>query len=270
MEPLHSDALCVQGYDKMYSDWDWAEAGKLFRAGTHDGTVNDVCFGTYVDFYLAALGQYDEAIALLRAAEQADPLNLTIKSGLGYYLGVYGSEWEGGSSYFRAVLDAAPDHMYALLGLTQTHLNAGQISKAESPLAHLEKLRAPNAYQFAVWLRVELEVLGGESDKAQSVYDEGRRVAESGANTSPVLWNALGFAAVSLGHIEEAIALFNRAFDAGVPGVVYIRPFVTLLPPFTQGHGPALMAHPDFQAFLAKMNLDDASIAALEAAEAGE
>ena len=29
-------------------------------------------------------------------------------------------------------------------------------------------------------------------------------------------------------------------------------------------------AHPDFQAFLTKMNLDDASIAALEAAEAGE
>ena len=30
-----------------------------------------------------------------------------------------------------------------------------------------------------------------------------------------------------------------------------------------------LLAHPDFQAFVAKINFDDASIAALEAAEAG-
>ena len=48
---------------------------------------------------------------------------------------------------------------------------------------------------------------------------------------------------------------------------VVVRPFVTSWPTFKQGHGPALMAHPDFQSFLAKMNLDDASIAALEAGE---
>jgi len=38
---------------------------------------------------------------------------------------------------------------------------------------------------------------------------------------------------------------------------------------FPESHfnGPALMARPDFQAFLAKMNLDDASIAAMETAE---
>ncbi len=34
-------------------------------------------------------------------------------------------------------------------------------------------------------------------------------------------------------------------------------------PCITQGHGPTLMAHADFQAFLAKMNLDDVSMAAL-------
>ena len=134
LEPSRSEALCAQGYDEMFSDWDWAEAGKLFQAATRDGTVNDVCFGTYVQLYLQALGQYDEAIAILRGAERADPLNLGIKFLLGQYLGGSVGEWEEGSSYFRAVLDAAPDHVFALVVLTQTHLNAGQLGKAESPL----------------------------------------------------------------------------------------------------------------------------------------
>ncbi len=137
-------------------------------------------------------------------------------------------------------------------------------------VTRLETSKAPHAYQYAVYSRVELEVLRGDSGKAQSVYDEARQVAESGANKSPDLWLEFGLAAAFLGHLDEAIPLFNRSFDEGALGIVLVRPFVTTFSPYTQGHGPALMAHPDFQAFLARMNLDDASIAALEAAEGGE
>ncbi len=270
LEPSHNAALCTQGYDKMFSDWDWAAAAKLFRKATRDGKMSDVCSGTYLGWYLLALGQYDRAITILRDAERVDPLNLGIKYQLGDYLGTYGGESEESIIRTRAVLDAAPNHVFALVSLTQTHLNAGQLEEAESPLTRLESSADPAAYQFAVWLRVELEVLRGDGGKAQSVYDEGRRVAESGVNKSPALWLNLGLAAVFLGHLDEAISLFNRSLDAGAPGVVWVRPFITSWPAYTQGHGPALMAHADFQAFLAKMNLDDASIAALEAAGAGE
>ncbi len=204
---------------------------------------------------------------MYRGAERIDPLNLWIKYLLGWYLGDFGGEWEESIDYLTAVLDATPDHVFALVTLTQSHLNAGQLEKAESPLTRLERLKAPNAYQYAVLLRVELEVLRGDSGKAQSVYDEGRRVAESGINKSPGLWINLAFAAVSLGHLDEAISLFNRSFEEGSYSIVYVRAFVTSWPPYTQGHGPALMAHPDFQAFLARMNLDDASMAALQGAE---
>ena len=270
LEPSHSEALCAQGYDTMFSDWGWAEAERTFQAATHDGKVNDVCLGTYIEWYLVAVGQYDEAIAMLRDAERADPLNLELKRLLGWYLGAFAGEWEEASSRTRAVLDAMPNHVFGLVELAQIYANAGQLEKAESPLTRLESSADPAAYQFAVLLRVELEVLRGDRDKAQSVYDEGRRVAESSVNISPALWLNLGLAAVFLGHLDEAISLFNRSLDAGAPGVVYVRPFAASWPSFTQGHGPALMAHPDFQALLARMNLDDASIAALEAAEAGE
>ena len=268
LEPSHSEALCAQGYDTIFSAWDWAEAGNVFQAATRDGKVNDVCLGTYVYFYLMALGQYDEGITILRGAEQADPLNLTIKFQLGFYLGLFGGEWEEGISPNRAVLDAAPNHVFGLVNLTQTHLNAGQLEEAESPLRRLESLKAPDAYPYAVSLRVELEVLRGDTGKAKSVYGEGRRVAESGVNKSPHLWFQLGMAAVYLGHLDEGISLFNHSFEEGAFASAWVRSFVTSWPPYTQGHGPALMAHPDFQAFLARMNLDDASIAALEATEA--
>ena len=274
LEPSHSGALCAQGYDMMFSDWDWAEAGKAFQGATHEGEVNDVCLSTYLEYYLLALNQYDETTRILRDAGRVDPLNLRIKYLLGTYLGYAAGQneekVEEGINYLRSVLDAAPNHVNALTNLTLTHLNAGQLEEAESPITRLESLKSPHAYQYAMSMRVELEVQRGDSGKAQSVYDEGRRVAESGINKSPGLWINLGLAAVSLGHLEEAISLFNRSFDEGAVGVIVVRPFVTMLPAYTQGHGPALMAHPDFQAFLARMNLDDAPIAALEAAEAGE
>ncbi len=243
LEPSHSAALCAQGYDEMSSDWNWPEAGKVFQAATRDGKMNDVCFGTYVYYYLAALGQYDKAIVLLRAAEQADPLSLRIKYQLGFYLAIFSSEREEGSSYLRTVLDAAPDHVFALVTLTQTHLHAGQLEKAESPLTQLESLKAPNAYQYAVYLRVELEVLRGDSGKAQSVYDEGRRVAESGLNKSPGLWYTLALAAVVLGHLDEAIPLFNRGFDEGGIGYRFgplVRNLVVAVHPRPRPrpHGP--------------------------------
>ena len=117
LEPAHSAALCAKGYDKMFLEWDWSEAGKLFRAGTGEGKVNDVCLGTYVAWYLLALGQYEEAIALLRSAERSDPLNLELKHQLGAYLGQFAGEWEEGSNHLRAVIDAVPDHVFALTDL---------------------------------------------------------------------------------------------------------------------------------------------------------
>ena len=274
LEPSNSEALCVRGYDTVYSEWDWPAAGKAFGAATRDEKINDVCLGTYIDMYLLGLGQYDEGIALLRVALRADPLNLWITQLQGAYLGWYGRESEGeieqGINDLGNVLDAVPDHVLALVNLVITFLNTGQLDKAESALARLEGSQAPHAYQYAVWLRVQLEVLRGNVDKAQSVFDKARRVAKDGVNKSPGLWLNLGLAAVSLNDLDEAVALFNRGFDEKAMGVIFVRSFVTSLRPYTQGHGPALMAHPDFQAFLAKMNLDDASIASLEAAEAGE
>ena len=156
--------------------------------------------------------------------------------------------------------------MFALrLRLAESYLGTGQLDKAET---YIQRLKAsPAAYHWAFRLRVELEVLRGNIDKAQSVYDEARRVAEQGDNVSPALWLNLGLAAATLGHLNEAVELFNHSFDAGAPGVAFTRTYMTTYLPYSQGHGPALMAHPDFQAFLAKMNLDDASIAALEAGE---
>ena len=56
-------------------------------------------------------------------------------------------------------------------------------------------------------------------------------------------------------------------FEDGALGTAYIRRFVTSWPIFTHGHGPTLMARPDFQDFLAKMNLDDASLKAVDTPE---
>ena len=262
LEPSHSAALCARGYDKMFSQWDWSEAGKLFRAGTRDGKLNDVCLGTYVAWYLLALGQYEEAIALLRGAERTDPLNLELKHQLGAYLGQFAGEWEEGSNHLRAVVEAVPDHVFALTDLIAVHPNAGQLEKAES-LLRSESLKRPNTYPYAMWLGVVLDLLRGDIAKAQSVYDEARRIGRSSVDKSPDLWHGLGFAAVSLGHLDEAISWFNRGFEEEALASVVVRPFVTGWATFKQGNGPALMAHPDFQAFLARMNLDDASMAAL-------
>jgi TolB-like protein len=268
LAPNHSAALCAQGYDKILSEWDWIGAGKVFRTAVKNGKINNVCLGTYIYVYLNPLGQYDESITILRSAEQADPLNLEIKYQLGNHLGFYAGEWAAGISRLRAVLNIEPNRVFAHVVLTQTHLNAGQLDEAVISLASLVNLKIPDAYPYIVQLRGELAVLQGNNAKAQSVYEEALNIAENGANKSPDLWFGLGLTAVSLGYFDKAIADFNRSFDEDAFSMLYIRAFVTSWPPYSQGHGPALMAHPEFQAFLKRMNLDDASMAALKTTEA--
>ena len=265
LESSHQGAMCAQAYDRMVSDSDWAEAGKLFQAATPEERINNICAAVYSYFY-ASLGRFNEGIDILRNAARLDPLNLNIKNDIGFFFGLIG-DWEESIRSNLEVIEVAPDHVFALLQLTEAYIWSRQLGKAESMLRRLEISDDPAAYQFAVLLRVQLEVVRGEIAEAQSIYDEGRRVAESGINVSPALWLHLGFAAGFLGHLDDAIAHFTRAFDSQAQGVMLIRTFVTSWPTFTQGYGPALIAHPDFQVLLAKMNLDDESIAALEKSE---
>ena len=73
-------------------------------------------------------------IALLRGAERVDPLNLGIKFQFGVYLGLFNVDSEEAISPLHAVLDATPNHLFALVNLTHAYLNLGQLDKAESVL----------------------------------------------------------------------------------------------------------------------------------------
>ena len=74
----------------------------------------------------------------------------------------------------------------------------------------------------------------------------------------PILIPNIGAAHVYLGEIEEGIDWFERATE--IP-----NPFYSLSVMFLHDNG-AVWNHPRYQALLAKISLDDASIATAKAA----
>ena len=115
VSPSHSGALCAKVYDIVFSDWDWATAGKVFRAATEGRTINDICVQIAL-WYLDPIGRYNEGIELMRKAELEDPLNPRVETTLNRMFRGTG-EREAGQRVLLAAVDIETHFYYTHMGL---------------------------------------------------------------------------------------------------------------------------------------------------------
>lgn len=158
-----------------------------------------------------------------------------------------------------------PNSTDPLIMLTQNYLNARQLKKADTTLRRLKLLDQPSVQQFAISLQVELHVLREEIEEAQTLFDSTLKYAKRNDNISPGLWWHLGKSSVLLGDIEQAAQLFYRAHNEGAAGSAYLRLYMSSrVSTIANSHGAELLAHPDIQILLEKINMDDEYLAALK------
>ena len=235
LDPMLAEAHSTAAYLKM-CDFDWSAAERGFKRALE---LNPNSADTY-DLYgrlCSAQLRFDEAIALLRRAQEMDPLahRLDVTTTL-LRAGRYTEAAIGAES--ALAFEPELDRAHATLGWALI-----KNGKTDAGLAELERAveLSPGTTQWVAQLGLAYGLAGYE-DKAREILETLEREAMHGY-VSPY---QLVFVYTGLGDHDRALDLLERAVMEHAGAAYGIKGSFLLAP---------LRPHPRFQALLRKMNL---------------
>jgi serine/threonine protein kinase/Tfp pilus assembly protein PilF len=235
LDPALGEAHCAMAY-LHYLHFDWTSAEREFRRALELSPGSADIYDLYGRMY-AALGRYDEAIALQQRAQELDPLAHRLDvSTTQLRAGRYADAAAGAA---RALEDDPElDRGYATLGWAQIRMG-----KTEEGLAALERASALTPVN-AQW-RAQLAQAYGETGHTEKARELLHQLEELGRHTYVSPYH-LAFVYTGLGEHERALDLLEQAYADRSGAVNGIGGSFLLAP---------LRPHPRFKALLAKMNL---------------
>jgi TolB-like protein/Tfp pilus assembly protein PilF len=235
LDPTLGEAHCAVAHVNEL-DFDWAAAEQEFKRALELCPSSADTYDLYGRM-CAGLERYEEALALVRRAQELDPL--------AHRTDVAAALLRAGR-YDEAVLEGAralednPDYDRAHATLGWAYLKKGM---TDAGLGELERAVAlsPTNSQWLAQLG-EAYALFGSADKAREVLQQ----LEDRARRTYVSPYHLAFVYTGLGEHERALDLVERAFDEHAGAMYGIKGSFLLAP---------LRPHPRFKALLTKMNL---------------
>ena len=249
------EALLAKAWDFVLKDYDFRPSEKLVKQALDVTTNKTLVVDSYLVLCLYPQRRFDEAIQHLAIAEQEDPLSPLVKQGIGLVLHFQGGHEEEAIEKFNVALELNPQDVNSLTGLILASIRLGRLAEAEKALNQLEAIVGR---EHGWWLQQDalLHVARGDRDAAEASRQKKIALYESGQFPEA---SGIGGISASLGRLDEAITWFERSYE--------VRDIWTILMPLLNFQKPGLWEHPRFQVLLKKMNLDDASIAPMEAGE---
>jgi eukaryotic-like serine/threonine-protein kinase len=236
LDPGLGEAHCATGYLKAISQFDWQGAEAAFQRALQL-TPNGADVYDLYGRICAALGRWDQAIALQQRSQELDPL--THRLDVATTLLRAGRYVEGEAAALRAVdFDPGQDRAHATLGWARFL----QGNRAEG-LAEMERAVAI-APQDTMWQAQLGQAYGlaGHTAKARAILAQLQSRAPQ-EYVSPYhlayLYTGLGEHDAALGLLEQAVA-HHASAAYGIKGSFLFAP---------------LREHPRFQALLRRMNL---------------
>ncbi len=196
----------VRGLIAMSHDWDREGAEASFARAIE---LNPSSADTRVwnAWRLSLLeGSYQEALAELQVAEELDPLDLKIKTQVGYVY-YFLRDTERAEAQFRKVLAIDPHFAFCHYALGDVNAQQGRYDDAISHLEESVRLGGTSVNHLAILSYVN--ALAGRTDEARRLLADIRARAARGY-ASPI-WSAL--AHLGLGEIDTAFAWLDRALE---------------------------------------------------------
>ena len=229
----------VLGLIAMSHDWDRKAAEASFARGI-ELNPSSADARVWNAWRLSLLeGSYQEALAELRVAEDLDPLDLRIKTQVGYVY-YFLRELDRTEAQFREVLAIDPHFAFGHYALGDVHAQQGRYEEALSDLTESVRLGGSSVNHLAILSYVN--GLAGRTDEARRLLLEIRVRANRGY-ASPI-WSAL--AHLGLREIDAAFEWLDRAFEERDGSLI----LVTASPEFDP-----LRSDPRFRALLERMGL---------------
>jgi serine/threonine protein kinase/Tfp pilus assembly protein PilF len=235
LDPALGEAHCAAAYLKLL-DSDWTGAEQEFKRALDLSPGSADIYDLYGRM-CSGLERYDEAIALLKRAQELDPLahQLDIVTTL-----LRAGRFEEAAVGAARAVEFDPDSDRAHATLGWAHLKKGM---ADEGLAELERAveLSPGNTNWLAQLGQAYALLG-KPDKAREVL----RQLEDWARRTYVSPYHLTFVYTGLGEHERALDLLEQAFDERTGAMYGIKGSFLFAP---------LRSHPRFRTLLKKMNL---------------
>jgi serine/threonine-protein kinase len=229
----------VLGLIAMSHDWDRKAAESCFaRAIELNPSSADARLWNAWRLSLLE-GSYQEALSELRVAEELDPLDLRIKTQIGYVY-YFLRDLDRAEAQLRKVLLIEPHFAFAHYGLGDVHAQQGRYEEAIAELEESVRLGGTSVNHLAILSYVN--GLAGRTAEAKKLL-AAIRARDSQAYASPI-WSAL--AHLGLGEIDRAFEWLDRALQERDGSLI----LVTASPEFDP-----LRGDPRFPALLDRMGL---------------
>ena len=196
-------------------DWDWFGLEEEFKRALKLNPGHAIAYHWYSE-YLMAMGRADESIAVVKQAQETDPLSPVITSTLGFAF-LFARKYDPAIEQFRKALELDPNHflshyrlghIYSLKGLHREAIEAAQKSVALSGRSTETLAGLAQAYAAA-----------GMSEEMQKVLDELTERSKE-RYVSPY-YVAKIYA--SLGEKEQALHWLEKGYEERNPDFIELK-----------------------------------------------
>lgn len=256
--PFQAEALVAKAIAVRAETWDWAAVKSMFEKAMAAAPNCPQVLIQFATRYYRATCQFDEAERLLEKAIALDPINPGPHSSLSFVLR-YTKRFEESLEEAERALAINPQHGYANLSKILGLASLEEFDRAQAQVRTLQTF-LPGDDLLLMNCIGRLHAAMGDIESARRYVDQVRLRGSrpDGAKYLPLA----GWIELILGNVEAAVPWLDAALDRRISQVVNVRNFVDILP-------HSQLRHPEIQRLLGRMNLDDASVAGMQAAAPG-
>ncbi|HEV8484041.1 MAG TPA: winged helix-turn-helix domain-containing protein [Blastocatellia bacterium] len=217
---LNLDPLLVQAHTELAMlnltfDWDWAASEREFkRAIEINPSDSDAHY--FYSFYLAFMGQFDNAIAESRKAQELDPVSLVKLTGLAQVL-LIARRYDESLEKCEKALEMDPNLGFAhwLLGLAYMY----KASYEPAILAMQKSIPLSGDSPDEAAALAHAYALSGNRTEARKILEELKQQAKRRYTSPGTLADLYGL----LGDKDQAFSLLEKAYDERDNMVVLLK-----------------------------------------------
>lgn len=168
LDPQLVEAHTSLGLIRAQYDWDWKGAEEEFRTAIDINPSYALAHHWFADF-LKAMGRFDEALSEIAKAQELDPLNLAINTGVGHVL-YLSKQYDKSIEQYRKAVELDPNFTLTHIWFGRPYLEKGMFDEAISELETAVKLSGEGTLALAM-LGHGL-ASAGKKDEAQKVLQK--------------------------------------------------------------------------------------------------
>jgi TolB-like protein/DNA-binding winged helix-turn-helix (wHTH) protein/Tfp pilus assembly protein PilF len=210
-EAHNSLAFVLDGFD-----WDFEAAGKEFQRAIELSPGYATAHHWYA-WHLSLLGQFDEAIAEMKKAQNLDPLSLIINADLAELL-VLAHHYDESIAQSRKTIEMDPNFALAHNQLAQAYLEEHIYGEAITELKKAVQLSSDSPTCIANLARAN--VASGKRSEAEKLLGDLKKRSNAAYSNAP----EIAIVYVSLGDTDQAMNWLEKGYEERFNPGVLLRP----------------------------------------------